>query len=233
MTVGGRQPPSRLRRLRPKLAQQRLGPLGMDNTATGNKDPHEAFQPRVAAPEDRDGQWIRREIRDADAQVRRWCQQHASMRDKWLRLQLANGVFNVVSGREEGPLQEARSTQINNLPHSDDATTVGITPRPGHPAAVPAGTSTDPLVRSRPVPPRSSCDPGNRHRCSPPTPGRSVRRRPLPPRTWTHRGDGRKGLGTACIHRVEARPVHEDAEQHGERQAEAREPQVCQGIKTY
>ena len=126
MTVGGQAAAESADTTWPKLAQKKIfGPLGMDNTSYRYKDFTKRSN-RASLHQKIDGQWDPAEIRDADAQAPAGGASSTVLdMAKWLRLQLANGVFNGERVVKKGPLQEARSIQINNRPTSDDATMVG------------------------------------------------------------------------------------------------------------
>ena len=126
MTVGGQAAAESADTTWPKLAQKKLfGPLGMDRTSYRYKD-FTRQSNRASLHQKIDGQWDPAVTRDADAQAPAGGASSTVLdMAKWLRLQLANGVYNGERVVKEGPLQEARSIQIRNLPASDDATMVG------------------------------------------------------------------------------------------------------------
>ncbi len=126
MTAGGQAVAQSADTTWPKLAQKKIfGPLGMDQTSYRYSDFTKRSN-RASLHQKIDGQWDPAVTRDADAQAPAGGASSTVLdMAKWLRLQLANGVFNGERVVNQGPLQEARSVQIRNLPASDDATTVG------------------------------------------------------------------------------------------------------------
>jgi len=126
MTVGGEAAAEAADTTWPKLARKQIfGPLGMDKTSYRYKDFIKQSN-RAALHQKIDGQWVPAVKRDADAQAPAGgASSTVADMAQWLRMQLANGVYNGERVVKKGPLQEARSIQIRNLPATDDASMVG------------------------------------------------------------------------------------------------------------
>ena len=126
LTVGGEAAASAADSSWPKLARSMLfKPLGMNHTSYRYQDFLKESN-RASLHQEIDGQFVPEATRDADAQAPAGGASSTVLdMAKWLRLHLANGTFDGQQVVAEGPLREARSTQIRNLPASDDATVLG------------------------------------------------------------------------------------------------------------